>query len=110
MAYAVSMAVSADQFGATGQSGAQVFFSGNNLYAMRSSASDRDVCQGYILGISDVMWRMPINFRRACAPPNVISNQLVDVVLEWLKRYPQKRQYDGPYAVAEALMEAYTCQ
>jgi len=96
---------------------AAVYATGNTLLAwcLSASRSEQRLCDGYILGVADVMLEnKKIGDVAACIPVPVRSrgwSQILNVVQRFLASHPEKRsQLSATNLVARALAEAYPCQ
>ena len=66
------------------------FYDGNWLFRICGSQQTRERCLGYVAGAADgIAGGAPRTF---CIPERVTLNQVVDVVMNWLRRFPQMRQ------------------
>ena len=92
------------------------FYDGNKLWDFCSGDKSSPVyyqqaegCRAYIIGVYDTQ----VEFRRAtptvCISMQVESQQLVDVVKQWLERNPANRQHSASSIVLYALGQAFPC-
>ena len=94
------------------------FSKGNGLLKVCTSDRnvDSDICFGYIIGAADGLDLMndqvkkKCNRRRSfCYPSGVAFGQINDVVINYLKANPDKRQDDSALLVEMALNQAWPC-
>jgi hypothetical protein len=110
---------------ASGSGARAGFFTGNELYAICTSAnnSDRSECLGYVVGIADAGaynpivskgyytgWGSSIGQARWCLPEGVVVTQIRDVVLNYLRDKPQFRNSGAAGLAAFALETAWPCE
>ena len=93
---------------------AAVFENGNELYRhckneqMESAAQSNagsDLCLGYILGTYDAAGK---NYA-ICIPVGVTTDQLKNVVRDWLLIHPEKRDLPAAGLVLDALLQQFPC-
>ena len=84
------------------------FYDGNWLFRICGSQQTRERCLGYVAGAADgIAGGAPRTF---CIPERVTLNQVVDVVMNWLRRFPQMRQEaTADVIVNVAISEAWPC-
>jgi hypothetical protein len=85
------------------------FMSGNELFKYCNAAAgtpDRLTYKGYVIGISDELTIE--DFVRL--PEQAVDRQAIDVVLNYLRANPAKRQDSASSMVGAALMDAFPCQ
>lgn len=91
--------------------------SGNDLYARCTTdqsqstyAADYGFCRGYIYAAADFFGTVSAEANRpSCKRQGVTNNQLVDVVIKYLRDHPEERDRPGVYsviAIAPSLMVA----
>jgi hypothetical protein len=102
------------------------FFSGNELYAICTSVSERAECIGYVEGVLDVADFEGIFYHGRynlhsfeggpphyvdewCQPWGVTSQQAVDVVTMFLRDNPQIRHNRASTLVVQAMKKAFPC-
>jgi hypothetical protein len=88
--------------------------SGNGLLAQcdtTASYEDRAYCLGYLRGVRDMnkLYRDAGAPSFFCEPPDGTNGQLRQVVLKFLKEYPQLLHYPGLPLAVEALRNAFPC-
>jgi hypothetical protein len=83
-------------------------FDGNWLLRVCGSQQTRERCLGYVSGVADgIAGAAPRTF---CIPEHVTLNQVVDVVMNWLRRFPQMRQdASADVIVNVAISDAWPC-
>ena len=85
---------------------------GNDIYASCSDTSSRfedGYCFGYIVGATDVL----IGSRSGqlvCLPEGVNAQQLVDVVMKYLRDTPELRERSAGSITRDALVKAFQCK
>ena len=88
---------------------AQAFVSGNDLYERCTEpppgSGPQVACNGYILGVADLL----MMDERVCMPHGVVSQQLLDIVVKYLRDNPAKRQFSGASETTLALTDAFPC-
>ena len=93
---------------------------GNQLFA-NCAADDKaapttqhlvaGVCIGYVTAIMDVLAAgNSVNRLKACIPIGADMNQIVAVVKNFLRDYPEKRHHVAAGLVAEAFARAFPCR
>jgi hypothetical protein len=82
-------------------------------YLLRDCLADnttaRSECIGYIKGVSDALDDTPPDKRNICTPPGVTAGQLRELVVLFLRRNPNRRNYSGSTMVDVALRGAFPC-
>ena len=94
------------------------FRDGNQLYANCTSlnAGDQVFCLGYIAAISDAAQGPPDRPRAGvggfahCPGGKVTNQQMMDVVVQFLRTHTEHRDYGAAGLVAHALYEAFPCK
>jgi hypothetical protein len=73
-------------------------------------AYDTGSCFGYIAGAADYARDVPV-IPGLCVklPRGATYNQIVAVVIKWLKDHPQELHQSGHFLVYRALFEAWPC-
>jgi hypothetical protein len=94
-------------WGATANGGA--FYDGNQLFSF-CSPTPGDFCRAYITGAVDALLRPRPEGIDFCLTDKVIVNQLVDVVMNYLRAHPEKRHYAAASVVNSAMTEAFPCK
>ncbi len=100
--------------------GAAVTIHGNNLFT-DCTATNTNVakeqwlligtCLGYVTAIVDALSSgNSVNGFKACVPLNADMQQIVDVVKNFIRDYPEKRHLVAAGLVAEALARAFPCR
>jgi hypothetical protein len=80
------------------------YIDGNKLHEQLNSNDAKElVGQGYILGVLDSKFDK-------CSFDNVVGGQLFDTVKNYLKNYPEQRQYIASYLVEKSIKEKYRCK
>jgi hypothetical protein len=94
---------------------------GNSLYRHCSVTANQTspenfameawACLGYVTAIMDgLSGGNSINGKRACIPPNVNMNQVVDVAKSFITDHPETRHLLAAGLVADALAHAFPCR
>jgi Rap1a immunity proteins len=113
MRLGISIAVAALLFSLSVQAD-EAFYSGNQILSMceSQSAFDYGRCLGYVLAVSDIMGMTMENtgWVKNCQPPGVTSDQLKDVVVQYLRNHPADHHYAAPGPVLMALSQAFPCR
>ncbi len=65
------------------------------------------ICTGYVMGVADARNNDP-NGVSFCIPDGVSKAQLYDVVLKYLRKYPDRR-FPAPLLVSGAFAEVFQC-
>ena len=98
-----------------------LFYNGNKLYSGlgycqelqgtrlsgQASVGKAYSCEraiGYVMGVSD-----SLNGTNACQPTGLNSDQLRDVMHQWLEDNPVKRHESAAVLIQQALLEAWPC-
>src|SRR5215813_10393431 len=71
------------------------------------------ICAGYTRGVSDTLavWlALRPNSARACIPSAVQLDQLVDVGLDYIKRFPAERHLSAARLLTVAFVDAWPCK
>jgi hypothetical protein len=71
------------------------------------------VCASFTLGVSDTLavWlALRPNSARACIPSAVLLNQLVDVGLDYIQRFPAERHLRAAQLLMVAFGDAWPCK
>jgi hypothetical protein len=70
-----------------------------------------EVCLSYVAGISDAMYsgRDSIGGWRACVPTGTPNSEITTVVIQELRRHPERQHYLASGLVAYALNQAFPC-
>jgi hypothetical protein len=71
-----------------------------------NDTSKQSYCLGYVAGVSDVLAGMHI----ICIGPHVSVRQIVDVVVQYLRQHPGRRDMDADDLTATALALAFPCK
>lgn len=90
-------------------------YTGNKILSdcdTNSGAWSAGACFGRIVAvlntfdlITETSGKSPI----ICARPNVTNGQMVDIVVAWLKRHPEKRDLDYTVVTIAAAVDAFPC-
>lgn len=82
------------------------FWDGNKLYERynSSSAFEQGMTLGYIMGVADTALGVS-----HCAPPTSTAGQMSDMVMQYLRVYPERRTRTGDSIVLEVLRAAWPC-
>jgi hypothetical protein len=90
---------------------AEYFETGRDLYQKcRAGGTAQQVfCFGFIIGIADVMEDNRLDGRSACIPKDASIQQVTDVVIGFLERNPDIRDFTGESLTVQALSEKYPC-
>jgi hypothetical protein len=83
----------------------------NDSFNSDRSLSDQAVCIGYIVGVADAYDQVltPYGYK-FCLPRNVVPGQLMDIVKNYLSRYPQERHYTAASIIASVLEGSFPCR
>ena len=94
------------------------FETGNDLFGVCSDGREflQGYCQGYAVGVADVATAMnamkengyPIP--SACIPKQVKTEQVRDVVVQYLNAHPEKRHEPAAARTLIALQAAFPCK
>ncbi len=91
------------------------FDTGNRLYEDCRAANyfNRGYCGGYVTGIVDTIESLQLRgvlpADALCIPDESTKGQLVDVVLKYLEKHPERRHLEAGSLVPEALNRAFPC-
>jgi hypothetical protein len=85
------------------------FFTGNRLYDYCSEHS-RD-CTSYVAGVVDALLAVGTakNDPFICPPDKIELGQAVDVVMNYVRSHPEKRQFSAASMATVALVRAFPC-
>lgn len=88
------------------------FDTGNTLHEQCQDGSgfSSGICMGYAVGVADAMMKKrKLLGYQACFPKGVTRAQVMDVVMAWLTKHPEKRHLAAWSLVIVALDEAFPC-
>ena len=90
---------------------AEYFETGRDLYqkCRAKGTASQVFCFGFIIGIADVMEDNPLDGRSACIPKDATIQQVTGVVVEFLEKNPDIRDFTGESLTVQALSEKYPC-
>jgi hypothetical protein len=90
---------------------AEYFETGRDLYQKcRTPGTAAQVfCFGFIIGIADVMEDNPLDGRSACIPRDASIQQVTEVVIGFLERNPDIRDFTGESLAVQALSDKFPC-
>jgi len=82
------------------------FWDGNKLWERynSNSAYEQGMTLGYIMGVADTALGIT-----HCAPPTSTAGQMSDMVMQYLRVYPERRTRTGDSIVLEVLRNAWPC-
>jgi len=81
------------------------FMSGNTLLRdMNSSALDKMLALGYVLGVIDVFTNSTI-----CPPPGINAGQVQDIVKKHLEDFPAIRHFSADSIIRNKLERIWPC-
>lgn len=86
------------------------FVDGNALY--ERCRRDALFCTGYAVGIADVLAKESYISRqeaRICIPAGATSEQVKDIVMQYLSTNPQRRNQPAVWLTTAALLSAWQC-
>ena len=89
------------------------YVDGNSLlryYEADSGPYSAGLCIGYIIGVADTLGMNNYSAATACYASSVVTGQIRDVVISYLKSHPESRHYAADGVVALAISEAFPCQ
>jgi hypothetical protein len=88
------------------------FKTGNDIltHCTEQNLAETRRCWGYLEGVADAMVIHDVNGFTACFSVGVDSDQLKDIVLQYLRANPATRHYVAADIVARALAQAFPCQ
>lgn len=91
---------------------AEYFETGRDLYQKCSAAgtASQVYCFGFIIGIADVMEDNPLDGRSACIPRDASIQQVTEVVITFLEKNPDIRDFTGESLTVQALSDKYPCK
>jgi hypothetical protein len=85
-------------------------WTGNDVLEACASTTNNvesTLCTGYVIGsIEALEFALPHLF---CPGKYVTNGQTIDVVVKFLRQFPEKRDNDAPLIIAGALEEAFPC-
>jgi hypothetical protein len=87
------------------------FRTGNQLFDNCSSKTSATAafCRGYIIRVTDSIASGDVTKYRTCIPKNATVEQISDIAINWLRKYPEKRHHAAFDLVATAVKEAFPC-
>ena len=80
---------------------------GNRLMGL-CTGKEPKLCEAYVSGVADAIAEEG-PARRACLPTTVVTQQMVDVVVKYLRNTPEQRDRSGAYLSYHALEKAWPC-
>ena len=80
-------------------------YDGNLLHQACEGKSHTPLCDGYMLGIVDVLRKG----RVFCPPPDVTPRQFIDIGKGYLRDHPERRHYAAASLVISALKQKFPC-
>ncbi|SRR6266436_68773 len=89
------------------------FLDGNALYryCTATDAFSQGACIGYVDGVADLMgFSDDVAKRPQCIPVSVQAQQVVDVVVKFLRDNPADRNYNADSLVFAAIHQAWNCK
>jgi Ssp1 endopeptidase immunity protein Rap1a len=98
---------------AKGQKTSDIINSGDDSLAVCQYDNNRppDVCLAYIAGVAGTL---ALNWsdtgQRICAPENATLRTTLDLVLQYIKDNPKKRNQKTIFLVAQATIKSYVCE
>jgi hypothetical protein len=112
---AVTMAVLAlaTSSAAKAQKTSDIINSGNDFLAICQYENNRppDVCLAYIAGVAGTL---ALNWsdtgQRICVPDNATLRTTLDLVLQFIKDNPEKRDQKTIFLVAQVTIKKYVCE
>lgn len=104
-------------FGMAGPASAG-FITGEKLFdycQAKPGTAKKVYCLGYIIGVTDAMEDPFISKAlpsqaKVCMPNKLRSSKLKDVVVSYLERNPQERDFEAQALIIVALTQAYPCK
>jgi len=67
------------------------------------------MCDGYILGIFEVITNTPVYGFVACVPPLSGTSKALERATAWLAKHPKENMRPASWAIAKAFAEIYPC-
>src|SRR5262245_31679627 len=114
---AVALFWSASVFSETVEFSATSFLGGNDLFDVCSDGRDvvQQICKAYVEGVADTI--LGVNALKAngyevpsaCIPTHVTSEQVKDVVMQYLTAHPETRHKAAAHQALSALQAAFPC-
>ena len=85
---------------------------GNTLLAICENTApvSKQWCNGYILGVSDMMFDDYLAAKPACARAALPQSQLVAIVIKDMKDDPKYLHIPARYLIAGAMVKAFPCR
>jgi hypothetical protein len=107
--FAGAVLLSCSSLSVFAQASRTVFMGGNELFRLCDGpprSAEWGVCNGYIEGVADAYSAT----QYYCPADKVSLQQVVDIVLKYLRSHPEKRHYSAVTTIAVALREVFFCQ
>jgi hypothetical protein len=83
------------------------YVGGNKLYDICTGA-DLSLCLGFILGSTDAfLLRRQLDGKTDCISDEITGRQINDIVVEHLRKAPEKRHWDASVLVWNSIREAF---
>lgn len=94
---------------------------GNELYKYCSAQKEKSPsyvhaqasCVGYVVGLIDWEYAVAVSQRAKpafCVKDGMTVQQVVDIVINYLKAHPELRHHNGAWIAGEALRQAVPCR
>jgi hypothetical protein len=83
---------------------------GNQVLTACTSAKTHDYCIGYVTGVVDGIFYAEGTKQHICPEPGVLTQQVRDVVINYLKAHPEHRHAGAAGLVFNALYEKFPCR
>ena len=83
---------------------------GNDILLVCTAPQGATGCVAYLAGIADAMaGGNPVGGMRACIPKEVVTGQLVDITVNYLRGHANERHTMAAHLIAAAMAEAFPC-
>lgn len=85
------------------------FKKGAQLYQACTAAADSQnmsFCIGYVMGVSDSLQGLKLT----CSPKDITAQQVIDLVVDYLRSHANAQQYVAAQEVTLALVKAFPCR
>jgi hypothetical protein len=97
------------------ESASEAFETGRTLLQKcGGDAASQSRCLSYIEGVADAMrleqaYRRTFFGARVCINQNILSREIKDIVVRWLKDHPDRQRYPASQLIAQAVFKAFPC-
>ena len=87
------------------------YMTGRDLQKFCTSKFNTDYgyCVGFVTGVADIALVSPIGGIKPCHKTSIKSQQLVDIVMNYIKNNPEIKRKPARFVILSALNNAFPC-